>query len=440
MAAYFHTLYQHLLENELLRVLVLLLVSFLSYLLAYKFIVETAHRFSRRSANPWDDLLSQFKVYNIAAYAAVLLVLHLGAHFVPRLEAIIQRLVEVGWTLVAVIFIDRLLSVGVAAYERHPISRKHPIKGYVQIVKLFVYAAGVIIGLAVLFNRSPWVFLSGLGALSAVLLLIFRHTLLSFVASFQIVSQDLFRIGDWIEMPKFGADGEVIDIALHTVKVQNWDKTIVLIPTYKFLEESFKNWRGMELSGGRRIKRAVLVDQTSVKLLDEKLLNRLKKVHLLHDYLKTKLKEIEEYNRQHGIDTAASPLNGRRLTNLGTFRIYIEEYLRHHPKIRKDMTLMVRQLAPTPQGLPLEVYCFVADTRWIPYEKVQADIFDHILSTAGEFDLRVYQMPTGNDLKEGLKALGFSPLLPPEEDSFRKQACEGDNSVSRRPPEGRDTR
>ncbi len=398
-------LYREIIYNTLLRATVLLAMAFLAYFLAKKFIVETAHRLSRRSANPWDDLLSQYRVYNIAAYAVVLMVLHFGAHFLPRFQAVIQRLVAVGWTVVVILLIDRLLSVGVAIYEQHPISRKHPIKGYVQIIKLFVYAAGTIIALATLLNRSPWVFLSGLGALSAVLLLVFRHTLLSFVASFQIVSQDLFRIGDWIEMPKFGADGEVIDIALHTVKVQNWDKTIVVIPTYKFLEESFKNWRGMELSGGRRIKRAILVDQSSVKLLDEDLLSRLKKVHLLRDYLEQKIKEIDAYNRRHGIDPSTSPLNGRRLTNLGTFRIYIEEYLKHHPKIRKDMTLMVRQLAPTPQGLPLEVYCFVADTRWIPYEKVQADIFDHILSTAGEFDLRVYQMPTGNDLKEGLKAL-----------------------------------
>ncbi len=403
----FSTFSHHLLENELLRLGFLFLLALVVYFLVCKIVVETAHRISRRSANRWDDLLSQHKVYNVAAYAAVLLVLHFGAHFIPRFEGVIQRLVDIGWTVVAVVLLDRLLSVGVSVYEQHPISREHPIKGYVQIVKLFVYAAGIIIGLAALFDRSPWVFLSGLGALSAVLLLIFRHTLLSFVASLQIVSQDLFRIGDWIEMPRFGADGEVVDIALHTVKVQNWDKTIVVIPTYKFLEESFKNWRGMELSGGRRIKRAILVDQSSVKLLDENLLERLRKVHLLKDYLESKLKEIEEYNRRHGIDTEASPLNGRRLTNLGTFRIYIEEYLRHHPKIRKDMTLMVRQLAPTPQGLPLEVYCFVADTRWIPYEKVQADIFDHILSTAGEFDLRVYQMPTGNDLKEALKAMGL---------------------------------
>ncbi len=410
----FNTLYRHLVENELLRAALVLFLAGVGFLLAKKVIVETAHRFSARSRNRLDDLFSQYRVYNLAAYAVSLLILHLGLSFLPTLAPVMDRVVSVGWVLITALLLDRLLSVGVALYERHPIAREHPIKGYVQIVKIFVYAAAVIIGLATLLNRSPWVFLSGLGAVSAILLIIFRHTLLSFVASFQIVSQDLFRLGDWIEMPKFGADGEVVDIALHTIKVQNWDKTIVVIPTYKFLEESFKNWRGMELSGGRRIKRAILVDQSTVKLLDEGLLKRLQKVHLLKDYLEKKLREIEAYNRDQGIDTAASPLNGRRLTNLGTFRIYIEEYLRHHPKIRKDMTLMVRQLAPTPQGLPLEVYCFVADTRWVPYEKVQADIFDHILSTAGEFDLRVYQMPTGNDLKEGLKALAGEFRPSPE--------------------------
>lgn len=394
-----------MLENEILRLAVLFLGSGLVLLLAKKFIVDTAHRLAARTSNTLDDLLAKHRVYNLAAYAIWLISLHIGGFLVPHYVKFLERFVSMGWVILTVLLIDRLLSVGVVLYERHPIAKEHPIKGYVQILKIFVYAAGVIIGLAVLLHRSPWVFLSGLGAISAVLLIIFRHTLLSFVASFQIVSQDLFRLGDWIEMPKFGADGEVIDIALHTIKVQNWDKTLVIIPTYKFLEESFKNWRGMELAGGRRIKRAILVDQSTVKLLDQELLARLQKVHLLQDYLREKLREIEAYNQAHGIDPRTSPLNGRRLTNLGTFRIYIEEYLRHHPKIRKDMTLMVRQLAPTPQGLPLEVYCFVADTRWIQYEKIQADIFDHILSTAGEFDLCVYQMPTGQDLRKGLKAL-----------------------------------
>jgi len=394
-----------ILENEVLRLLTLVALSVLIAFLTRKFLVETAHRLSRRSANKYDDLLSQHRVYEVAAYVLAILVLYYGAHFLPTFQPLLKKLVSLAWILIVTILLTRLLSVGLDIYEQFPLAKRHPIKGYVQILKIFIYAAAVIIALCDLLERSPWAFLSGLGALSAVLLLIFRHTLLSFVASFQIVSQDLFRLGDWIEMPKYGADGEVIDIALHAIKVQNWDRTIVVIPTYKFLEESFKNWRGMELSGGRRIKRAILVDQSSIKLCDERLLERLKKVHLLKDYLEEKLREIEAYNQAEGIDTEASPLNGRCLTNIGTFRVYIENYLRQHPKIRKDMTLMVRQLPPTPQGLPLEIYCFVADTRWVPYETIQADIFDHILSVASEFDLRVYQIPTGWDLREGLKAL-----------------------------------
>ncbi len=389
--------------GEILRLLVLGVVTFLAGWLTRRVVVQTAHRLSKETANKYDDLLAEHRVYDIAAYLAVLLVLYYGARFVPRLTPVLLKLVSVGWVMVLTLLVTRLLDVGLEVYRTFPWARKHPIKGYVQIVKLFVYAAGVIIALCDLLERSPWAFLSGLGALSAVLLLIFRHTLLSFVASFQIVSQDLFRLGDWIEMPKYGADGEVIDIALHTIKVQNWDRTIVVIPTYKFLEESFKNWRGMELAGGRRIKRAILVDQASIKLCDDALLERLRKVHLLKDYLEQKFREIEQDNQRRGVDISASPLNGRRLTNVGTFRIYIENYLRAHPKIRKDMTLMVRQLPPTPQGLPLEIYCFVADTRWVPYEKVQADIFDHILSVADEFDLRVFQQPTGWDLREGLR-------------------------------------
>jgi len=398
--------FNYLWGREFLRAIIILLLALLVVFLTKQLVVKTAHRLSRKTANPYDDLLSKHRLYDVGAYVAGLLILHFGSAFLITLVPFWNKIVSLLWVIVGTIFILRLLDVLLDIYQRFPLSHKHPIKGYIQIVKIFIYVAAAIVGLCDLLGRSPWAFLSGLGALSAVLILIFRHTLLSFVASFQIVSQDLFNLGDWIEMPKYGADGEVIDIALHTIKVQNWDRTIVVIPTYKFLEESFKNWRGMELSGGRRIKRAILVDQSSIKLCDQALLERLRQVRLLKDYLEQKIREIEEDNLRRGIDPGESPLNSRRLTNLGTFRVYIENYLRAHPKIRKDMTLMVRQLPPTPQGLPLEVYCFVGDTRWVPYERVQADIFDHILSVAGEFELRVFQTPTGWDLKEGLKRLG----------------------------------
>ncbi len=392
-------------ENEIFRLTIVLFFTFLIGFLAKKIIIKGVRQFFKHSHIEYDELFSQYKIYNIVIYISAIVGLYYGSHFLPQFEYFIKKFVSVSLVLVVTLLISRFLSIGLVLYEHHPMSKRHPIKGYVQILKIVIYTASGITILCYLFEKSPWAFLSGLGALSAVILLIFRHTLLSFVASFQIVSQDLFHIGDWIEMPQYGADGEVIEIALHTIKVQNWDRTIVVIPTYKFLEESFKNWRGMELSGGRRIKRAILIDQSSIKLCDEHLIARLKNVNLLKDYLREKLREIEAYNRNFKFDSDLSGLDGLQLTNIGMFRIYIENYLKNHPKIRKDMTIMVRHLSPTPYGLPIEIYCFVADTRWVHYERIQADIFDHILSVAREFDLRVYQMPTSWDLRGGVGKL-----------------------------------
>lgn len=387
------------------RLVLVLLGALFSYLLARRFFIATVHRLAKKTRNEIDDILIQHRLVDLVVYILPILVIHYGALLVPSFALVMERVVSVAWVVLLALLADRLLSVGLTLYERHPIARKRPLKGYVQVVKIVVYAAAIIAGLCTLLDKSPWGFLSGLGALSAVLILIFRHTILSFVASFQVISQDLIRVGDWIEMPKYGADGEVIDIALHTIEIRNWDKTYVVVPTYKLLEESFKNWRGMSEAGGRRIKRALLIDKSTVKLCDEHLIERFRRIHLIATYVEVKVREIQEYNRQQGIDVSASPVNGRQMTNLGTFRIYMEEYLRHHPKIRKDMTLMVRQREPTPEGLPLEVYCFVADTRWVSYERIQADIFDHFLAVVGEFDLRVVQIPTGSDLREAVMDL-----------------------------------
>ena len=242
--------------------------------------------------------------------------------------------------------------------------------------------------------------------MTAVLLLIFRDTILSFIASLQITSNDLVRVGDWIEVPKFGADGDVKDIALHTVKIQNWDKTITVIPTHKLIDETFKNWRGMAQSGGRRIKRSVLMDIESIKICDDALVERLKKIHLITDYVQDKLLELEKYNVEQQVDTS-SPVNGRRMTNIGTFRAYVVAYLRQHKKIHRQMTFLVRQLPPGPNGLPLEIYVFTNDTAWANYEAIQADIFDHILAVVPEFDLRVFQNPTGRDFSS--LSMGMTP-------------------------------
>ena len=255
---------------------------------------------------------------------------------------------------------------------------------------------GAIIIVGALLGRSPMVLLSGFGAMTAVILLIFRDTILSFVASLQISSNDLVRVGDWIESPKFGADGDVVDIALHTVKVQNWDKTFTIIPTYKLIDESFKNWRGMQQSGGRRIKRAVYLDISSIKFCDEAMVERFKKIQIIADYVAGKQEELKNHNAENEIDDSVL-VNGRRMTNIGTFRAYVEAYLRHHKKIHQDMTFLIRQLPPGPTGLPLEIYVFTNDTAWANYEAIQADIFDHILAVIPQFDLRVFQEPTGKD-------------------------------------------
>ena len=235
-----------------------------------------------------------------------------------------------------------------------------------------------------------------------VLLLIFKDTILSFVAGIQITSYNLLHVGDWIEMPEYGVDGDVIDIALHTVRVQNWDKTITVIPTYKLTEKSFKNWRGMQQTGGRRIKRALSIDQNSVRPCDDAMLEKFGRVRLLEEYIAGKKQELEEYNARFGLDDDTTPISARRLTNLGTFRVYAQAYLEDHPRIRKDLTLMTRRLPPGPNGIPIEIYAFTDTTVWGEYESIQADIFDHLLSVLSEFDLRVYQNPTGQDFRNGL--------------------------------------
>jgi miniconductance mechanosensitive channel len=281
------------------------------------------------------------------------------------------------------------------------------IKSYVQLGKLFLLFISSIIIIAVLSDRSPLILLSGLGAMSAVLMLVFKDTILSFTAGVHLSSNDLLRLGDWIEMPQVGADGDVIDIALHTVKVQNWDMTITTIPTWRLMSESYRNWRGMSQSGGRRIKRALSIDVSSVHFLSENEITALSRITLLESYLEQKVSTLLQANvslHSHVGEQAGALANERRLTNIGTFRAYVEEYLRAHPSVNQDMTLMVRALEPTATGIPLEVYCFTATTNWGAYEGIQSDIFDHLLSVLSEFGLRLYQSPSGSDFQLGLNS------------------------------------
>jgi len=282
-------------------------------------------------------------------------------------------------------------------YSRRPDAASRPIKGYVQVVKIALFFFAAILMIAVLMEQSPLLLLSGLGAMAAVLMLVFKDTILSLVASVQLTSNDMLRVGDWIEMPELNADGDVIDIALHTVKVQNWDKTVTTIPTHRLISESFKNWRAMFESGGRRIKRSLTIDQTSIRFLEPDEIARLKRFSLLSGYLERKEAEIAEWNAARP-ERMNDVVNARRITNIGTFRAYVTAYLKSRPDINQDMFLLVRQLAPSETGLPLEIYGFTASTAWAVYEDVQGDIFDHLIAILPEFGLRLFQQPAGSDL------------------------------------------
>lgn len=331
------------------------------------------------------------------------LVLTLGVGLVPGLPhavaEVVRNVANAFIILSIAMAISALFNVGEGIYRRRQGNAHKSIKSYVQIAKLAVFAIAAILMIATIMDQSPVILLSGLGAMAAVLILVFQDTLLSLVASIQINSTDMVRVGDWIEVPHLDADGDVIEIALHTVKVQNWDKTITTIPIRKLVTDPFKNWRGMQESGGRRIKRSIFIDQNSIRFLTDAEKTRLTGLGLLEGYLKDKDQEIANWNA--GLGTRAEiPANTRRMTNIGTFRAYVANYLKSHSGIHQSMTLMTRQLQPTPEGLPIEIYCFTNTIAWAEYEGIQADIFDHLYAILPEFGLRAYQKPAGTDIAQ----------------------------------------
>lgn len=335
------------------------------------------------------------------ATAAPLMIISRGIVLVPNLPEEVYTIVRnVAQALIVIsvaMAIVKALGYANELYERQPQSKNRPIKGFVQVGKILVLCGAAIFMIAVLIDESPFLLLSGLGAVTAVLLLVFKDTILSLVASVQLTSNDMLRVGDWITMPSMEADGDVIDISLHTVKVQNFDKTITTIPTHRLVSDAFQNWRGMAESGGRRIKRSLTVDQNSVRFLTDEEVLDLKKFRILKPYLAAKRDEIADWNARELSDEEAVPVNARRLTNLGTMRAYMQAYISWHPDVGDDFLMMVRQLPSGPQGVPLEIYCFTATTAWEQYEGIQADMFDHLLAILPEFGLRVFQEPTGGD-------------------------------------------
>lgn len=387
--------------ETLFWILIVVAATLIVYLIGRSLILRLLHSIMQRSAAAWDDLFIEHSVLRRAFAIVPLLMLRGGLELIPNLSPqltiFVGRLIEATMVLVVARTVAALLSAGQGMYDRLPRASRRPIKSYVQLVKVFVYILAGIFMIARLADQSPWYFVSGLGAMMAVITLVFRDTLLSLVAGVQLTNNDLIRVGDWIEMPNFGADGDVIDIALNTVRVQNWDKTITVVPTHKFLEHSFKNWRGMQESGGRRIKRSIHFNLASIRFLTDDEIERLRRFVLIKDYIDEKRRDLEVHNAEYDHDPDAV-VNTRRLTNIGTFRAYITAYLRNHTGIHQDLTFLVRQLQPTPEGLPIEIYVFVADVRWAIYEGVQADVFDHLLSIAPEFGLQIYQRPSSYDL------------------------------------------
>jgi len=386
-------------DHVLLQFVVLLSISFVIFILAKNLLLKSLKQIFKRTSTQVDDQLVAQGFFTRLSYLIPLAIIHNFAHQLPPYEAWVARGTLAGMAVAILLALNALLNSINEIYSQSKYAQKMNIKSYLQILKLILNILGTIVVIAIVSGRSPIYLLSGIGALTAVLMLVFKDTILSFVASIQINSNDLFKVGDWLEIPQLGADGDVIDIALHTVKIQNWDKTISIIPTYKLIDSSFKNWRGMSESGGRRIKRSLYIDQNSIKFCSPEQLDHFKTFELLTDHLNEKMTVVDASNSANNVNMDTQ-VNGRRLTNIGTFRAYIQAYLKSHSKIHNELTFLIRQLPPSERGLPIEIYVFTNITDWIEYEGIQADIFDHLLSVIPEFGLRIFQNPTGKDFKK----------------------------------------
>lgn len=373
-----------------------LFLAFLGNFFAKKILLWAIRLAVSKTKNKWDDAFQNRRVFDYLSHLVPAIIIYLAAPLFPGLQIWIEKLSIIYFCFIGILFMNSLLNATDDIYRTFNIAKDLPIKGFLQIIKIVVGGFIFIIIVSTLIGKSPWVIVGSLGAMTAVLLLVFKDSLLGFVASLQLTFNDMVRIGDWIEMPKFGADGDIIDITLHTVKVRNWDMTVTTIPSYALISDSFKNWRGMSESGGRRIKRALNVDVNSVRFCTNEMLTKFEKFEFLSSYIKEKREELSKFNQWKKI-SEGELINGRHLTNIGTFRAYIQNFLENHPMIHKKMTLLVRQLPSTEKGIPIEIYCFSNDQNWNTYEQLQSDIFDHLFSVVQLFDLKIFQAPSGID-------------------------------------------
>ncbi|WP_197467930.1 mechanosensitive ion channel family protein [Clostridium sp. Marseille-P299] len=391
--------------SRFLLVIFVVLLCILGNVVARKTVLNFVAKVIKNNKNPknqkisWLNHMLDNKVFHRLAYLISPLIVSFFVEYFPSYKALVNRGIQVYVVLVMILIVDAVLSAIDDIYVNYEISKTKPMKGIIQVTKIVVFIIGGIISMAALIGESPVIILGGISALTAVFMLVFQNTILGFVAGIQLTSNDMIRIGDWIEVPKYDANGTVIELSLLTVKVQNFDYTITSIPANILTSDSFKNWRGMQDCGGRRIMRAINIDVNSIRFCTDEMLEHFKKIEYIKDYITTKQAEIIEYNRNKQLDMTELS-NGRRLTNIGVFRVYVTNYLRNHPGLRKDMTLMVRQLSPTSEGLPLEIYAFSNGTVWADYENIQSDIFDHLFAVVKEFGLQIYQSPSGQDFSK----------------------------------------
>ena len=414
MKDYIHLLYDFIIKEggseslaEYLNMVALLIVGlvmvFVVDRLAKVVLVKLFSRFAERSKTNFDDLLVENKApRNIGHILPLLLALELTPYIFVDFQYF-ERMAEKGMKVFAIILtlwiIRSLLNTLKSFFKTLPRLKDKPIDSFIQVFMIFAWVAGFIIAIAIVTDTAVWKFLTALGATSAVLILVFKDTILGFVASIQISINDMVRIGDWITFEKYGADGDVIEINLASVKVQNFDNTITTIPTYSLISDSFQNWRGMVESQGRRIKRSLIVKQESVKFLSKADVEKLKKIDLISSYVETRQTDIEEYNSKNTVNKELA-INGRNLTNIGVFRKYMDSYLEDHSAINENMMIMVRQLDPTPQGIPIQIYAFSSDKRWLNYEYIMADIFDHSIAAVPFFDLELFELPNSTSFNK----------------------------------------